>query len=135
MVPTARHRNLMRAKRRFRAAWLLFVAMVMLAVEANAQTCSVTAASGNYGSVDILSGSSVDTTSSFTVTCSGCLSPLGCTYNACIQFDQGSPNSNSSIRYMGSGSNTIQHELYSDAARTQVWGSWGYGTSQYGKEA
>ena len=33
---------------------------------------------------------------------------------------------------MGSGPNTIQHELYSDAARTQVWGSWGYGTSPYG---
>src|SRR4051794_8685214 len=106
--------------------------MMMFAVGANAQSCSVSAASGNYGSTDILSGSSIDTTSSFNVNCSGCLSPLGCNYNVCVQFDQGSPNGNSSIRYMGSGLNTIQHELYVDAARTQVWGSWGYGTSQYG---
>jgi len=111
---------------------VVLVAMTMSVCGANAQSCSVSAAAGNYGSVNILSGGTTDTTSSFTVTCTGCLSPLGCTYNACIQFDQGSPNSNSSIRYMGSGANTIQHELYSDAARTQVWGSWGYGTSQYG---
>jgi spore coat protein U-like protein len=130
MAPITLHLNAVPADRYRPAAWLFFVAMTIFAVEANAQTCSVTAAPGNYGSVNILSGSSVNTTSSFTVTCTGC--PLGCTYNACIQFDQGSPNSNSSIRYMGSGSNTIQHELYSDAARTQVWGSWGYGTSQYG---
>ncbi|KJC57351.1 hypothetical protein UP10_30360 [Bradyrhizobium sp. LTSPM299] len=112
--------------------WVLLAAMTMFACRANAQSCSVSAAAGNYGSVNILSGGTTDTTSSFTVNCTGCLSPLGCTYNVCVQFDQGSPNSNSSIRYMGSGANTIQHELYSDAARTQVWGSWGYGTSQYG---
>ncbi|WP_044540890.1 spore coat U domain-containing protein [Bradyrhizobium sp. LTSP885] len=112
--------------------WVLLAAMTMFACRANAQSCSVSAAAGNYGSVNILSGGTTDTTSSFTVNCTGCLSPLGCTYNVCVQFDQGSPNSNSSIRYMGSGASTIQHELYSDAARTQVWGSWGYGASQYG---
>ncbi|QDW36462.1 spore coat U domain-containing protein [Bradyrhizobium sp. KBS0727] len=131
VAPAAiRHLNLVRTIRSCAATWAFLAVMMMFAVRADAQSCSVSAASGNYGSVDILSGSSVDTTSSFTVNCSGCL--LGCTYNVCIQFDQGSPNSNSSIRYMGSGANTIQHELYSDAARTQVWGSWGYGTSQYG---
>lgn len=113
------------------AATSVFLAVIMIfAVSANAQSCTVGAASGNYGSVDILSGGAIDTTSTFTVNCSGC--PLGCNYNVCVQFDQGAPNSSSSIRYMGSGPNVIQHELYSDAARTQVWGSWGYGTSQYG---
>ena len=111
---------------------VFLAAMMMLTCRADAQSCSVSSAAGNYGSVNILSGSTTDTTSSFTVTCTGCLLPVGCTYNVCVQFDQGSPNSNSSIRTMGSGANTIQHELYSDAARTQVWGSWGYGTSQYG---
>jgi spore coat protein U-like protein len=133
IVPvTFRPLNLAQTMQCCAAAWVFFAVMMTFAARANAQSCSVSAASGNYGSVDILSGSSIDTTSSFSVNCSGCLSPLGCTYNVCIQFDQGSPNSNSSIRYMGSGPNTIQHELYSDAARTQVWGSWGYGTSQYG---
>lgn len=127
-----RHLNLVRTIQHGTATWVFFAAILIFPVRADAQSCSVSAASGNYGSVDILSGSSVDTTSSFSVTCSGCLSVLGCPYNVCVQFDQGSPNSNSAIRYMGSGPNTIQHELYSDAARTQVWGSWGYGTSQYG---
>ena len=132
MVPMIRHLNLVRTIQHGTATWVFFAAILIFPVRADAQSCSVSAASGNYGSVDILSGSSVDTTSSFSVNCSGCLSALGCPYNVCVQFDQGSPNSNSAIRYMGSGPNTIQHELYSDAARTQVWGSWGYGTSQYG---
>src|SRR5579863_6617361 len=96
-----------------------------------AQTCSVNSASGNYGSLDVLPGGAVDTTASFTVTCSSCLLPVGCPVNVCVQFNQGAPNSNSSIRYLGNGANTVQHELYSDAARTQIWGSWGYGTSAY----
>jgi spore coat protein U-like protein len=133
IVPISfRHANLGQTTQYCAAAWVFLAAWMIFAVGANAQSCLVGAAAGNYGSVDILSGSSIDTTSSFSVNCSGCLSPLGCNYNVCVQFDQGSPNSNSSIRYMGNGPNTIQHELYSDAARTQVWGSWGYGTSQYG---
>ncbi len=127
-----RQPNSMQTIRRSAAALVFCVVMLAFTACASAQSCTVTAASGNYGSVNVLSGSSIDTTSSFTVNCSGCISPLGCTYNVCIQFDQGSPSSNSSIRYMGSGANTVQHELYTDAARTHVWGSWGYGASQYG---
>ena len=129
---TSRRPNLARTIRLCLTPWAYLAAMMVFTAHAEAQSCSVSAAPGNYGSVDILTGASVDTTSSFSVNCTGCLSPLGCNYNVCVQFDQGSPNSNSSVRYMGSGPNTIQHELYVDAARTQVWGSWGYGTSPYG---
>ena len=94
----------------------------------HAQSCSVTPASGNYGAVDILSGGAVDTTATFTVTCTGL--PLF-TIGLCVELADGSPNSNSSIRYMGNGAATVQHELYSNAGRTQVWGSWGYGGSSY----
>lgn len=31
------------------------------------------------------------------------------------------------MRYLGSGAATLVHQLYSDASRTVVWGSWGYG--------
>jgi spore coat protein U-like protein len=110
---------------------LLLTALLLFPARAFSQTCSVNAASGSYGSVDVLAGSSVDTTASFTVTCSGCLIAIGCPVNLCVQLDQGAPNSNSSVRYMGSGTNVVQHELFSDAARTQVWGSWGYGASSY----
>ena len=116
----------------FRKRTLLFALLLQIAASfsAGAQSCSVTSASGNYGSVDILAGGAVDTTSTFTVTCSGCA--LGCTVNACVQFNQGAPNSSSSVRSLGSGANTAIHELYSDSGRTQVWGSWGYGTTAYG---
>jgi spore coat protein U-like protein len=114
------------------ASRVLWLALLFSPTNALAQTCSVNAASGNYGSVDVLPGAFVDTTASFTVTCSGCLIAIGCPVNVCVQFGQGAPNSSSSVRYMGNGSNTVQHELYSDAGRTQTWGSWGYGTSAYG---
>jgi spore coat protein U-like protein len=115
---------------RFIAVALASALIYFGATTAHAQTCSVSAASGNYGAVNVLAGSAVSTSSSFMVTCSGCT--LGCTVNACIQFNQGSPNGNSSIRYMGNGANTVQHELYSNPGLTQTWGSWGYGTSAYG---
>lgn len=114
------------------AAVCIVLLSLACAVRAHAQTCTVAAASGNYGSVDILSGAAVDTTSTFSLNCSGCLVPLGCQYNVCVQFGQGSPSGGPSVRSMASGPNTVQHELYSDASRTQVWGSWGYGTSSYG---
>jgi spore coat protein U-like protein len=113
------------------ASLILLVVLVLCPVGARAQTCSVNGASGNYGSADVLPGGNVDTTASFTVTCTGCVIAIGCPVNVCVQFDQGAPNGNSTVRYMGNGANTVQHELYSDAARTQVWGSWGYGASAY----
>jgi spore coat protein U-like protein len=115
---------------RFIAVALTSALIYLGATTAHAQTCSVSAASGNYGAVNVLAGSAVTTSSTFTMTCSGCV--LGCTVNARIQFNQGSPNGNTSIRHMGNGANTAQHELYSDSGLTQVWGSWGYGTTAYG---
>ncbi|MFY0014723.1 spore coat protein U domain-containing protein, partial [Acinetobacter baumannii] len=49
-----------------------------------------------------------------------------------MQFNQGAPNSSNSVRSLGSGANAAIHELSSDSGRTQVWGSWGYGTTAYG---
>jgi spore coat protein U-like protein len=111
-----------------RLAILLFLLALFFPVMALAQTCSVTPAPGNYGSVDILAGAAVNTSSTFSVSCTG----LAVTMGICIQFDQGSPNSNTSIRYMANGSSLVQHELYSDSNHTQVWGSWGHGATAYG---
>jgi hypothetical protein len=46
------------------------IAFIALAVSspALAQSCTVTNASGSYGSINVLSGAAVDTTSTFTVT-------------------------------------------------------------------
>src|SRR5437016_22330 len=89
---------------------ILLLLVLFAPAAALAQTCTVTPAAGNYGSVDILAGAAVNTSSTFSVACTGALVTLG----ICIQFDQGSPNSNTSIRYMSNGSSLVQHELYSD---------------------
>src|SRR5690349_15871020 len=77
--------------------------LVLFPAAALAQSCTVTPAPGNYGSVDILAGTAVNTTSTFSVSCTGALVTMG----ICIQFDQGSPNSNTSIRYMTNGSSLV----------------------------
>lgn len=100
--------------------------LLWLAPAANALTCSVGGASGSYGAVDILSGSTVTTTTTFNVSCSGSANQ---TAGLCVQLGQGSPNSNTSIRYLGvggAGTNTITHEIFSDSAMTVIWGAWGY---------
>ena len=109
---------------------LALLPLVIWAGSAQAQICSVSAASGSYGSVDVLPGSAVDTSTTFTINC--VLGIPFTTYEMCIQFNPGSPNTSSSARYLGNGTNYLQHELYSDAARTQAWGSWGYATTSYG---
>ncbi|MBY0611109.1 MAG: spore coat U domain-containing protein [Beijerinckiaceae bacterium] len=96
---------------------------------ARAQSCSVSSASGSYGAVDVLAGAAVDVTTTFTVNCVGL--PLF-TVGICVQINEGTPNSSPSIRSMANGAASAAHELYANAARTQVWGSWGYGTTSYG---
>ena len=55
---------------------------------AQAQVCTVSNASGSYGNVDVLAGAAVDTTSSFSVTCTGNKNK---TVRLCIEMGAGSP--------------------------------------------
>ncbi|MGA2043802.1 MAG: spore coat protein U domain-containing protein [Roseiarcus sp.] len=99
--------------------------------QANAAlTCSIGAAGGNYGSVDVLTGAAATASATFTISCTG--GTAGQIAILCTEFGQGSPNASSSVRYMGNGAATTIHELYTSAALTTVWGSWGYGTAAYG---
>jgi spore coat protein U-like protein len=95
-----------------------------------ALTCSIGSAAGNYGSIDVLTGAAATASATFTVNCTGGTS--GQIAILCIEMGQGSPNANSSVRYMGNGTQTAIHELYTSASLTTVWGSWGYGTAAYG---
>ena len=106
------------------------IAFIALAVSspALAQSCSVTNASGSYGSINVLSGAAVDTTSTFTVTCSG---KKNNTVRLCIEMSAGSPT-DAGKRALSNGAKFLDHEFYSDASRTQVWGSWGAVVTAYG---
>lgn len=92
-----------------------------------AQTCTVSETAIAFGNIDVLSGAAIDTTSTMTLTCSG---GGGVGQSLCISIDVGSQGDATSRKLLGPSSNTLRYDLYSDSARTQLWGSWetGYDT-------
>ncbi len=91
----------------------------------SAQICSVGAPNASYGTVSVLNGNAADTTTSFSVSCSFGI-PFA-SVQLCLQFPQGTPSGAGTLRYMSSGANQAVHQIFSNSARTVVWGSWGYG--------
>jgi len=79
----------------------------------------------NFGTYNPLPGTAADTAGRFTVTCDLTLGLLG-TYT--VALSKGGSNSYAP-RKMSSGSNTLNYNLYIDAARTAVWGDGSGGTS------
>jgi spore coat protein U-like protein len=110
------------------AAFAIALSLAILPSDAWAQSCTLSNASGSYGNVNILSGANTDTTSTFTVTCSG---NSGKTIRLCIEMSAGSPLDGSK-RALSNGSQYLDHEFYSDPSRTQLWGSWGTVVTAYG---
>jgi len=98
---------------------LIFVLVV--SAGAQAQNCTVGMPAMAFGSVDVLPGTAVDTTTTLTVTCSG---GPGSLRRICISIGAGSANDATSRQMTGPSSNTARYDLYSDSARTQLWGSW-----------
>ena len=106
------------------------VGALSLPQRAMAQSCSVTPASGSFGTIDVLAGSSVDSTSSFSVTCSGTADSQ---VRLCIELGRGaSAPGPMGQRALTFGADYIAFEFYSDASRTQLWGSWGSVVTAYG---
>lgn len=75
-----------------------------------ADDCSIDAANLNFGTETDLA-SLVDATSNITVTCSN-----GTDY--AVSLDQG----DNGTRLMSDGSETVDYDLFTDAARTTAWG-------------
>ncbi len=95
---------------------------------AMAMACSVGGFTGAYGTVNILSGAAASTTASFTVTCSGGLANQAVLF--CLNIGPGTTATGpSGERVLRATSTYINHEFYFDAAHTQLWGSWGVGSS------
>jgi spore coat protein U-like protein len=107
---------------------LLAIAFAVLAAPAaQAQTCSIQSVSGYYGNIDVLSGAAVDTTATFSISCFG---TAGQVVRACVELSPGQTNALGQRR-LASGSDRLVHELYADAARSTIWGSWGLSTTAY----
>jgi spore coat protein U-like protein len=120
-----------RTRRARAVAWTIIVSLIALlgaTGHAFAVACSVGSFTGAYGSVNVLSGAAASTTASFTVTCSGGSANQG--LRLCLNMGPGTTATGpSSERVLRSASAYINHEFYFDAAHTQLWGSWGIGSS------
>lgn len=78
--------------------------------------CTVSTSALNFGSVDTLSASPVDGSGGISVTCTN-----GTGWTAAADIGGGSGASFASRR-MSQGANLLSYNLYTDAARSNVWG-------------
>jgi spore coat protein U-like protein len=106
---------------------ILFVVLSMLGMlwampSAQAQTCTITRpATIAFGNVDVLLNTAVDITANVSVSCTGLANQ---TVRVCLNM--GDPNTGTvgGNRRALNGTNVLQYQFYSDAARTVKWSSW-----------
>ena len=91
-------------------------------------SCSATAGSVSFGDYDPLAGNHKDSTGSITFSCT---QTLGLLSSRTVSFEvQLDPDSNGSFapRTMSRGVDTLEYSVYTDPARTTVWGNRAGGT-------
>ncbi|MEI8144457.1 MAG: spore coat protein U domain-containing protein [Alphaproteobacteria bacterium] len=87
-----------------------------------AQNCSATLADIQFGNIDVTANTTIDTTSRLTVSCTG---TAGRTVRVCAEFGQGSGGADAGLnpRYMAAGAAPLAYNLYTNNARTTIWGN------------
>lgn len=85
--------------------------------------CSVSSNPVAFGNVDVLAGADFDANGAVTITCTN-----GTSWSAAADLGTGAGATFAS-RKMTSGGNLLNYSLYTDAARTTVWGDGSGGTS------
>jgi spore coat protein U-like protein len=90
---------------------------------ASAQTCTASPSALNFGDVSPISQSAVAATGSITVQCSWPAATLTPSVQVCLNMGGTSP------RYLTSGTNRMQYDLYQDAGHSLAWGSAALGTT------
>ncbi len=88
-------------------------------------SCTITAVGVSFGTYDVFSGSPLDSTGSVTY---NCISVLG---TITINLSRGGAPT-FTPRQMFRSSETLNYNLYLNAARTTIWGDGTSGTSHYG---
>lgn len=104
-------------------ALLLCLMLLLVARGVHAQSCSATASAINFGNVSPIAGSAVPATGTVSVTCTWPAITLTPSAQVCLNLGGSSP------RPLVNGSNTMQYNLYQDAARSLIWGSIYSGTT------
>ncbi|MFM1816695.1 MAG: hypothetical protein RLZ98_3390, partial [Pseudomonadota bacterium] len=114
---------------RIGAALIIYVAS---SLAANAQSCSFSMPSFNFGNIDLTQNTTFDLTGTLTVSCTG--NP-GQTIRYCPNINSGSGGAAGSgdPRFMLNGANQLSYNIYKDAGFSQFWGSYtGAGTPPLG---
>jgi len=105
--------------------WLFIAAVLLLsgwATQASAQSCSATASSVSFGSVNLLDRSVSNTSGTINVRCTWPQDTQTPNVLVCLNLGGTGP------RYLVNGINRMQYELYQDPAYSQLWGSVATGT-------
>jgi spore coat protein U-like protein len=101
---------------------LLAICLALLAPSgALAQSCNFSISPVVFVNVDTLSGANTDITTSVTISCTGVSLT---TIRICPSIGAGGGGAISTARQMISGSSILNYQLYQDAGRTVVWGSY-----------
>lgn len=111
---------------RVRQTLALLVALCVSAGRAEAQSCTFAMTNVNFGTIDVASNVNFDTTATLNVTCSGIPTRR---VRVCPHFGSGSGGvaAGGDPRYMLSGATQMRYNIYRNAARTNVWGSFYWG--------
>src|ERR1039457_3322097 len=104
------------------------ILLLIVSTSALAQTCTVSMPTIAFGSVNVLAGAAINTTTTVSVTCSGGTSAG---QRVCISIGAGSANDATSRQLTGPSSTKSRFNLYTNSTHTTLWGSWqtGYDTA------
>src|SRR5215831_4122319 len=108
--------------------WGLGLLAALMPMHVHAQTCTVSMTNVAFGTINVLPGTAVDTTATVTVTCSGGSGQQ----RVCVSIGCGSACDSTSRKMTGPSSSTARYDLYSNSARTTLWGSWQTGYDSAG---
>jgi spore coat protein U-like protein len=102
---------------------VIFCTLVFGACQALAQSCTLGVTGVNFGSVNLLSGAAYDGAATFNISCSN-PGLLAATFRICPNIEAGAGGASGATRQMqNAAAQTLNFQLYQDAARTVPWGS------------
>lgn len=101
---------------------MALVTLVGSAAAAQAQSCSFSMPSFDFGDIDLTTGSTFDLTANLTITCTGIANT---TIRVCpnIEAGTGGHSGSGDPRYMLNGANQLGFNIFRNAALTREWGS------------
>jgi spore coat protein U-like protein len=87
-------------------------------------SCTFTISNEAFGTIDVTANTTFDTTATFSANCTGGSANANVRVCPNINNGVGGASGSGTIRTMLSGANQLNFNLYQDAARTTIWGSY-----------